>query len=138
MTDHSPRREKSRDFDLIGKTIADKYRVLRVLGQGGFGAVYLVEIVAGMLGEKLALKVLPIELSRDDTIRERFLNEIRVAMRLVNKYIVQIRDVGVTEAGQLYYTMDFSPGVTLTEVITANKQLPAMKTIALILSLIHI
>ena len=132
MTDQSPRREKSRDFDLIGKTIADKYRVLRVLGQGGFGAVYLVEIVAGMLGEKLALKVLPIELSRADTIRERFLNEIRVAMRLVNKYIVQIRDVGVTEAGQLYYTMDFSPGVTLTEVITANKQLPAMKTIALI------
>jgi serine/threonine protein kinase len=132
VTDQPAKREKSRDYDLIGKTIADKYRVIRVLGQGGFGAVYLVEIVAGMLGEKLALKVLPAELSQDDVIRERFLNEIRVAMRLVNKYIVQIRDVGVTDDGQLYYTMDFSPGVTLTEIITANKQLPVMKTLALV------
>ena len=117
MSNTPGKRQKDQDFALVGRTVADKYRVIRVLGQGGFGAVYLVEIVAGMIGERLALKVLPPELSQNEKVRERFLNEIRVAMKLVNKYIVQVRDVGVSDEGLLYYTMDYSPGVTLTEVM---------------------
>lgn len=80
----------------VGQVIADKYRVLDVLGRGGFGSVYLGEITAEMVGECLALKVLPEKFSDNHTVREQFLNEIRVSMKMIDKYIVQIRDVGTT------------------------------------------
>ena len=88
MTDQqSPNQERgmSRERELIGETIAGKYRVLRILGRGGFGVVYLVEMTAGLLGEQLAMKVLRNEYGVDEERRSHFLNEIRLAMKLVNK-----------------------------------------------------
>lgn len=131
------RRDKSRDFSLVGKTVAGKYRVLEVLGQGGFGTVYLVEITAGMVGERLALKILPEELSSQPAFREQFLNEIRVAMRVVDRSIVQIRDVGMTDEGLLYYTMDFSPGITLAEVIRREGKLAIPRAILVVLNVLR-
>jgi eukaryotic-like serine/threonine-protein kinase len=117
VTTPSKRRDKSKDLALVGTTIAGKYRVIQLLGQGGFGSVFLVEIIAGMVGEKLALKLIPTEFCGDEKVKGQFLNEVRVAMRMVNKYIVQIRDVGETESGQLYYTMDYCPGTNLGELL---------------------
>src|SRR5690606_6339409 len=105
----SQRRDKRKERALVGSIIAQKYRVLDVLGQGGFGTVYLVEMVAGIVGDRLAMKVLPSELGEDEKLRDGFIQEIRVAMRMVSRYIVQIRDVGVTDDGLLYYTMDYMP-----------------------------
>lgn len=73
--------------DWVGQVIADKYHVLDVLGRGGFGSVYLGEITPGMVGERLALKVLPEKVSDNHTVREQFLNEIRVGMKILDKYI---------------------------------------------------
>jgi serine/threonine-protein kinase len=125
------KRDKSRDRELIGKTIAGKYRILEVLGQGGFGSVFLVEIVAGLVGEKLALKLVPADLSGNERVKAQFLNEIRVAMRpeMVNKYIVQFRDVGETEDGDLYFTMDYCAGETLAAVLAREDHLPPPRAI---------
>jgi tetratricopeptide (TPR) repeat protein len=131
------KRNKKRDFDLVGRVIAEKYKVLDVLGQGGFGTVFLVEITAGMVGEKLALKILPEELSRMDSFRTQFLNEIRVAMRLVDRHIVQIRDVGTTSEGLLYYTMDFCPGTTLAQVLRREGRLPITRAVVLVLNVLR-
>ena len=125
----APRRDKAKDFERVGELIAGKYKVLEVLGQGGFGTVYLVEIVAGMVGERLALKLLPAGLSREPILRNQFLNEIRVAMKMVDKYIVQIRDVGTTEDDLLYYTMDFCPGTTLADVLKREGKLALPRTL---------
>ncbi|MBI4584778.1 MAG: protein kinase [Planctomycetes bacterium] len=122
---------------LVGKILAGKYRVLRVLGQGGCGSVFLVEIVAGMVGEKLALKILPEELGREEQFRGRFINEIRTAMRLVERHIIQIRDVGVSEEGLLYYTMDYSPGVTLAEVLQKEGKLGIERSIQLAVRVLY-
>ena len=58
----------------LGEIIAGKYGVVEHLGRGGFGEVYLVEILSGMVGEKLALKLLHASVSEDEERRERFLN----------------------------------------------------------------
>ena len=131
------KRDKSKDLAVIGTTIAGKYKVLNVLGQGGFGSVFLVEIVAGMVGEKLALKLIPPQLSGDPKIKEQFLNEIRVAMRMVNKYVVQIRDVGETETGQLYYTMDYCPGENLSTVVKREGKLDPTRAISISLRILE-
>jgi hypothetical protein len=131
------KRDKQKDYSLIGSTIADKYKVLDVLGQGGFGTVYLVEITAGMVGERLALKLLPEELSSLPAFRGQFLNEIRLAMRVVDRYIVQIRDVGSTEDGRLYYTMDLSPGLTLAQVIRNEGRLAVTRACLVVLNVLR-
>lgn len=131
------KRDKSKDYSLIGSLIAEKYKVLDVLGQGGFGTVYLVEITAGMVGERLALKLLPEELSAQPAFRGQFLNEIRLAMRVVDRYIVQIRDVGITDDGRLYYTMDLSAGVTLAQVIHDEGRLAVTRASLIVLNVLR-
>ena len=128
------KRDKKKDYALLGTVVADKYRILDVLGQGGFGTVFLVEITAGIVGEKLALKILPEELGSQTTFRDQFLNEIRVAMRLVDKNIVQIRDVGLTDDGLLYYTMDFCPGITLAQLLRQEGKLAITRALLVILN----
>ncbi|HVR75124.1 MAG TPA: protein kinase [Planctomycetota bacterium] len=131
------RRDKLKDYSLVGKAIGGKYKVLEVLGQGGFGTVYLVEITVGMVGERLALKILPEELSTQETFRNQFLDEIRIAMRLVDRNIVQVRDVGVTEDGILYYTMDFCPGTTLAQMLHADGAIPISRTLLIVLNVLR-
>ena len=140
------KRDKGRDLKLIGTVVAGKYKVLEILGQGGFGSVFVVEMTSGIIGDRLAMKILPAEFSQDNMLREQFLNEIRVAMKMVDAHIVQIRDVGTTEGelkkggGLLYYTMDYVDGKTLAQLIKqegtlsiwralriARRLLPALK-----------
>jgi serine/threonine protein kinase len=111
------RRDRRLERARVGTVLAGKYRVLEVLGQGGFGTVYLVEMTTGILGDKLAMKVLPHELCASEQVRAQFVNEIRVAMRMVHRHIVQIRDVGLTEDDLLYYTMDWVPGRSLRQIL---------------------
>ncbi len=108
----------------VGECIAGKYRVLEVLGHGGSGVVELVEIVTGALREQLALKILSRELSEDPDLREKSLERIRLAKKMVNKYIVQIRDVGTTEDGRIYYTMDYVRGRNLGAILKEEGPLP--------------
>ena len=142
----SLKRDKSRDLKLVGTIVAGKYKILEILGQGGFGSVFVVEMTSGIIGDRLAMKILPPEFSENKMLREQFLNEIRVAMKMVDAHIVQIRDVGITEGGPekggglLYYTMDYVDGKTLGELIKeegtlsiwralriARRLLPALK-----------
>ena len=144
--DSNLKRDKGRDLELVGTILAGKYKILKILGQGGFGSVFLVEMTSGIIGDRLAMKILPAEFSQNNMLREQFMNEIRVAMKMVDAHIVQIRDVGITEddpakgGGLLYYTMDYVKGQTLAQLIKqegtlsiwralriARRLLPALK-----------
>ena len=64
-----PKRDKGRDRELLGTVVAGKYKVLEILGQGGFGSVFVVEMTSGIIGDRLAMKMLPAEFSQDNMLR---------------------------------------------------------------------
>lgn len=101
----------------IGDVINQKYKIASLLGKGGMGAVYKVEHLLLPHKKYFALKVLHPELSQTGTFRKRFLREVEMAMEFTHEHAVPIRDFGQTEQGHQYFTMDFSPGLPLKEVI---------------------
>ncbi|OLD47484.1 MAG: hypothetical protein AUI63_04020, partial [Gemmatimonadetes bacterium 13_1_40CM_2_60_3] len=133
----SRKHEKGKARAYVGRVIAEKYRVLDALGEGGFGTVLLVENTTGMVDKKLALKLLPEELSSSPAFREQFKHEASVAMRLVDKHIVQIRDVGITEEGLPYYTMDYCPGETLALILKKEEKLPISRAVSIVLNVLR-
>ncbi len=115
---------KSRDLDgdpLLGSTIGDRYLLIKQIGQGTSGAIYLGEHVT--LRRKVVVKVLHHELSRDDLATERFRREATTVGELDNDHIVQIYDFGRTEDGRLYLAMEYLEGRTLADIIEEQGQL---------------
>jgi len=111
----------SREFE-PGSVIADKYRVIRPLGAGGFATVYEVEHMR-LAGRRFACKVMRSEIAADPKIRQRFKLEFSLTIQLVHPNIVVVRDFDVTEQ-LLYYTMALCPGVPLSRLLKEQKNLP--------------
>src|SRR5256714_15301635 len=96
---------------LAGQTVAH-YHVLRLLGSGGMGEVYLAQDTK--LGRKAALKMLPEYLTGDEDRVRRFRQEARTASSLNHPNIVTIHEIG--RAGPLHFIAEeFVDGVTLPE-----------------------
>jgi hypothetical protein len=85
----------------IGAEIAG-YRLESLVARGGMAVVYLAEDIR--LGRKVALKILAVELSEDDSFRERFLRESRIAASIDHPNVIPIYDAGEAE-GLLYIAM---------------------------------
>jgi eukaryotic-like serine/threonine-protein kinase len=100
---------------LVGRLIAERYRVLAPVGRGGMGAVYRVEHV--MLKKELALKFLHPELGRLDEVSRRFEREAEAAAKLDHPNIVQVTDFGRTADGMLFLVMELLHGRSLTAAI---------------------
>jgi formylglycine-generating enzyme required for sulfatase activity len=91
------------------------YRVERLLGRGGMGAVYLARQVA--LERLVAIKVLPAELAEHPEAAERFHREAVALARLSHPHIVPIFDSGQTATGLAYFVMEYVEGTGLDELI---------------------
>jgi TolB-like protein len=100
--------------------LGDRYRVLRTIGAGGMGTVYLAE--DRRHGRKVAIKVLS---STYSTMvgPERFLHEIQIAARLVHPHIVPLFESGEC-AGSLFYVMPYVEGDTLRRHLEREGMLP--------------
>lgn len=90
------------------------YTVLRQLGSGGMGEVYLVQ--HPRLPRQEALKVLPADISADPDYRVRFAREADLAASLWNPHIVEVHDRGEDD-GQLWITMDYVAGTDAARLI---------------------
>ncbi len=88
-----------------------KYRIERVLGQGGMGAVYLAENVD--IGRKVALKVLLAKLAGDSDVARRFQREARAAAAIGHPGIVDVLDFGLSDDGEPFIVMERLDGETL-------------------------
>jgi serine/threonine-protein kinase len=87
------------------------YRIVRLLGEGGFGEVYLAE--NPHLERRAAVKVLHAMLAQDSELVRRFLNEARAASAIRHPNIIDVFDAGVTPEGAPYILMEFLEGVSL-------------------------
>ena len=99
-----------------GHIVRGKYRILRKLGQGGMGTVYLAEHL--LLGGKAALKFLAAELCRDPQFVKRFRNEARAAYQLRHPNIVEVVDLDQDEDGSLFIAMEYVFGPSLRSVLS--------------------
>jgi len=92
---------------LVGRVIADRYRILSLLGRGGMGVVYKVEHIH--IGKLMAIKLLHGELSRDNDTLKRFKREAEAASHLDHRNTVQVFDFG-RDQGLTYLVMEFLDG----------------------------
>jgi serine/threonine protein kinase len=102
------------------------YRVLKLLGQGGMGAVYLAEDPD--LGRRVALKTLRSSLAAEPKARERFLREARAAAALEHDHIVPIFHVSV-EQGVPFLAMPLLKGESLETRLKTEQKLPPAEAI---------
>ena len=100
--------------------IAGKYEVIRELGQGSTGAVYLVR--HRDLGFDYALKLLNREFSADERFISRFKREAKILEALAHPGSATLRDFGRTADGLYYMTMDYCEGRSLKDAIEAQER----------------
>jgi serine/threonine protein kinase len=93
--------------------IFGNFRIVRLIGEGGFGEVYLAE--NPLIGRRVAVKVLHAALAQDPELVRRFLNEARAASAIHHPNIVEVFDAGGTSEGAPYILMEFLEGVSLQE-----------------------
>ena len=98
-----------------GTMIRDCYRIERTLGKGGMGIVYLAEHT--LMGEPRALKFLSGALASNPTFVQRFLQEARAANKLRHPNIAQTLELGQSEDGSFYISMEFVDGPSLRALL---------------------
>ena len=99
----------------VGPVLQNRYRVIRKLGQGAMGAVYLAEQVS--VSRRVALKVLRKEFSTDDQYVRRFRQEARLAASLNHRHVTTIFDFDQADDGSLFIAMEYLEGRVLSDVI---------------------
>ena len=100
---------------LLGATIADRYQIVRKLGEGGMGTVYLA--LHTILEKQVALKVLHGEFARKPDLVERFMQEAKAASRIRHENVIDISDFGVSPDGHVYFAMELLHGRDLHDLI---------------------
>lgn len=106
--------------------VAGKYRLMRLLGRGGMGAVW--EGVHESLGTRVAVKFIDAEYATSDDLRRRFVNEAKAAARLRSKHVVQVYDQGVGEDGRPFIVMEFLAGEPLDQRLSRLGRLAPKET----------
>jgi serine/threonine protein kinase len=99
--------------------IAGKYDIVRELGKGSYGSVYLVR--HAILGTPYALKVLNTSTFEAARLVERFKQEAEILERFTHPGLVHLRDFGVADDGRYYMTMDYCEGRSLEEFIVERR-----------------
>jgi eukaryotic-like serine/threonine-protein kinase len=102
-----------------GDVLAGKYRVERVIGEGGMGVV--VAATHLQLGQLVALKFATVE---SGAAAARFLREAKSAVRLRSEHVAKVTDVGTLESGFPYMVMEYLEGQDLSEVLRVRGPLP--------------
>ncbi len=88
--------------------VLPRHRVIRLIGRGGMGAVYEARQID--LDRRVAVKVLPVELGKNEAFAERFRREARALARLRHPNILEVFEFGQSTAGHLFFSMEYMEG----------------------------
>jgi serine/threonine protein kinase len=111
---------------LIGRVIADRYHVLKVVGEGGMGRIYLAEHVR--MNRQCALKVMRPTLVHDADSAARFGREASNAARIIHPNVAAVFDYGETE-GLVYLVMEYVEGEPLGEILQRDGALKPQRAV---------
>jgi eukaryotic-like serine/threonine-protein kinase len=120
----------NRSDRLVDKVIAGRFKIIRKLGQGGMGAVYLAEQLG--IGHRVALKFLKSEFSTDVEIARRFLNEAKTYARVTHPNAVTFHEFGQDDEGNLFIAMEYCDGVDLKKTIADRGRLSIVEGIEVV------
>ncbi len=106
----------------IGEIFANKYRVERVLGEGGMGVVVAAHHLE--LDQPVAVKFLLDDVAQQEEGAERFRREARAAAKIHSDHVVRVLDVGIMDDGIRYMVMEYLEGRDLSEELAEQKSFP--------------
>ena len=109
----------------MGEVVGEKYRLVRLLGEGGMGTVY--EARHDVIGRRFAVKFLHAELAGHPEILARFRREAQAAGSLENENIAAVTDFGTSPDGAPYIVMEFLEGQDLAKVLAQSGPLPIQR-----------
>ncbi len=112
---------------LIGRTIAGKYAIEALVGEGAMGSIYRARQLA--LGATLALKVLHTKHAGEPTFAARFLREAQAASRVDHPNSMRVIDFGQEPDGLLYMAMEYVDGKTLAKILEEESPLPVARIV---------
>jgi serine/threonine protein kinase len=108
-----------------GTLIAERYRIISLLGRGGMGEVFRADDLT--LGQPVALKFLP-ESMIDTLMLERFRNEVRIARRISHPNVCRVYDIGETD-NHVFLSMEYVDGEDLSSLLRRIGRLPRDKAL---------
>jgi serine/threonine protein kinase len=114
-----------------GETVAGKYVVERLLGEGGMGLVVLA--MHTQLEQKVAIKFLKTEALQSGEAVARFVREARAAARIQSEHVVRVFDVATLETGEPYLVMEYLEGRDLDSEIRVRGPLPIDEAVTFVL-----
>lgn len=107
---------KLEGLPLPGEVLLGKYRLERVLGAGGMGAVFSAKHLA--LGQRVAIKFLRGQAATDPAVVERFSREAWAASRIQSEHVARVTDVGTTSQGVPFLVMEHLSGEDLESLVS--------------------
>jgi serine/threonine-protein kinase len=119
----------------LGQTIAGKYQLRRLLGEGGMGAVY--EGLHLEIGKRVAIKTISTQRAHVPELAARFKREARVASAIESENIVQVFDVGHDPQIGLYMVMEHLVGEDLATRLHRERRLDPMTALAIMAQALH-
>src|SRR6478735_3467068 len=119
----------------LGDIIDGKYKILRLIGEGGMGVVYEGENVR--IHRRVAIKILHTTVARSEDAVQRFEREAQAAGRIGSDHIVEVLDLGELPGGDRYMVMEFLEGQSLAERIETAGALSPQKSATIMVGMLE-
>src|SRR5437867_712684 len=110
---------------MVGRKFLGRYEVIRLLGEGGMGRVYLARQLD--LGRQVVVKVMHDHIAADPTFRERFQRETLLMARFQHPYAVTLYDASLNDPQGPCIVMEYIRGVTLDSLLQTNRRLEPVR-----------